>query len=66
MPISRYNNVHTGPNIQLGGFRTGNTRVLYHVFMAGDVKSAPMIPASWQIAIASINLYMLFVFMILV
>src|SRR5579872_327042 len=56
MPMSRYNVVQTGANIQAGGLRVGLARVAYQVGSEEVVKNAPIVPASSEIAIAMINL----------
>ena len=48
MPIRRYRVIQAGPKTQLGGVKKGFFRASYQVGIAGVVKNAPMIPASWQ------------------
>lgn len=51
-----YNVIHTGENNQFGGVKEGLLSDAYHVGIAAAVKMLPMKPASWQIAMLSINL----------
>ena len=45
-PIMMYSVVHTGPNIQLGGEKSGFMIVSYHVGIAAAVNAEPIPPAS--------------------
>lgn len=47
--------IHTGENNQFGGVKEGLLREAYHVGIVSAVKTEPMKPASWHIAILSIN-----------
>lgn len=47
--------IHTGENNQFGGVKEGLLREAYHVGIASAVKREPMKPASWHIAMLSIN-----------
>lgn len=55
IPMQIYNIVHTGPNIQFGGFSAGFVSVAYHVSMAGVVKNAPMMLATPTLTIEAMN-----------
>lgn len=55
MPMSMYSVIHTGENNQFGGVKEGLLSVAYHVGIASVVKMDPTKPASWQIAMLSIN-----------
>ncbi len=46
IPIIVYNTVQTGANTQLGGLKKGLVRDAYHVGILGEVKIAPIRPAS--------------------
>lgn len=52
MPIIKYNEVHTGPNTQAGGFHEGLiTSVLYQLVTLETVKNPEMPPTICGIAI---------------
>lgn len=55
IPMRAKSIVHTGANIQLGGAISGRTSVAYHVGIDEAVKKLPIMPAAWQIAMATIN-----------
>ena len=55
IPMSMNRVIHTGENNQLGGVNEGLLIEAYHVGIASAVKRDPMKPASWQIAMLSIN-----------
>ncbi len=63
MPIRANNIVQTGPNTQAGGVSAGFASVAYHVGIDGVVNMAPIIPASSEIMMATINPTMFFFFM---
>lgn len=65
IPIRKYKVIQTGPNTHAGGFRIGLLSSKYHVFTELIVNKDPIIPASWQINKLLINLYILFISLIL-
>jgi hypothetical protein len=54
----KYKVIHTGPKTHPGGVNVGFLRAVYHVEIAGVVKSDPIIPANGQIKIEIMNLIM--------
>lgn len=65
MPIKMYKNVHTGPNIQLGGLKKGFSREVYHPVIELDVPYPEIAPTKTQMAITMGILNLLEIFMIL-
>jgi hypothetical protein len=55
IPIMMNSAIHTGENSQFGGVKEGLFSEAYHVGIASAVKIEPMKPASWHIAMLSIN-----------
>ncbi len=55
IPINKYNKVHTGPNIQLGGLKNGLFNWEYHEFTEVIVNIEPRNPANCGSIIDAIN-----------
>lgn len=66
IPINIKSVVHTGKNTQLGGANEGFMRVAYQVGIAGVVKTEPITPASRQMAMLIINLFIMDKFLSLI
>ena len=60
MPISIYKVVHTGPNNQLGGCQDGLFNAAYQLGISDAVKLPPIKPMARGMAMAMINLIVLF------
>ena len=65
MPMRTNSVVHTGPNIQDGGFNAGLVIPAYQVWIDGAVKTEPMIPADSETIIAKMSLKVLFILIIM-
>lgn len=59
IPIRKYSEIHTGPNNQPGGLKSGFINVEYQVDNVEAVNTDPIIPANSQTLIETTNLKIL-------